>query len=704
MSDADHRSTEGPEPAESLEPAQVAGFAERVLDEVARAVVGKREVLSLVLAGILAKGHVLLEDFPGLGKTLAARSFAGALGLEFSRAQFTPDLLPADLTGSYVYDQRRAEFDFRPGPVFAGLLLADEVNRTPPKTQAALLEAMQEGQVTVEGKTHPLPSPFHVLATANPVEYEGTYPLPEAQLDRFLLRVAFGYPTAGEEHDVLRRRLDRQREEVDIAQVTDAAGLAAAQAAVERVVVDESVARYCVDLVAATRSHPRRPHRRLAARQPRPGADRPGVGGDPRPRLRRPRGRQGRLPCRAGAPDHGQAGPLDDGGVRLAGRRLRADLGRDAAHAGGARGRPPVTSWRPTPALVRACLLGLGGVSLGIVLGQEVLAVLCAPFVVLAATGLASRPRRSPQVAAHLDHRRLHEGQGATSRLDVDDLAGVEHVTRVAARAAHVAASPDVRHGRLPRRRGTADHRIQPASLGSPRGGRRARRAHQPVGGLALGSGAAPRDQPGRAAQDGAVRHPGRGAAARRPRRPAPLAAGGQRHRVRGHPTLRHRRPPASGSTGRSRCAPASCTSSTTRAEQDAGVWLLVDALRDIGVSGGIDGRASTLDLTVRAAAALAEHHVRTGDRVGLLVVAANGARVPLGSGPRHLQRLLGTLARIRTDARSTPPERLDLGTRVRERGPRPVADAVHAAGHRDGQPPARRDVGRRRRHPRGTP
>ena len=256
MSDADHRSTEGPGPAESLEPAQVAGFAERVLDEVARAVVGKREVLSLVLAGILAKGHVLLEDFPGLGKTLAARSFAGALGLEFSRAQFTPDLLPADLTGSYVYDQRRAEFDFRPGPVFAGLLLADEVNRTPPKTQAALLEAMQEGQVTVEGKTHPLPSPFHVLATANPVEYEGTYPLPEAQLDRFLLRVAFGYPTAGEEHDVLRRRLDRQREEVDITQVTDAAGLAAAQAAVERVVVDESVARYCVDLAAATRSHP----------------------------------------------------------------------------------------------------------------------------------------------------------------------------------------------------------------------------------------------------------------------------------------------------------------------------------------------------------------------------------------------------------------------------------------------------------------
>ena len=233
----------------------VAELAERVLEEVGRAVVGKREALTLVLAGILAKGHILLEDFPGLGKTLAARTFAGALGLDFSRAQFTPDLLPADLTGSYVYDQRRGEFDFRPGPVFTGLLLADEINRTPPKTQAALLEAMQEGQVTVEGVTHPLPRPFHVLATANPVEYEGTYPLPEAQLDRFLLRVSFGYPSAGEEYDVLRRRLDRQREEVDVSAVTDAAGLSTMQAAVEQVVVDESVARSCVDLAAATRVH-----------------------------------------------------------------------------------------------------------------------------------------------------------------------------------------------------------------------------------------------------------------------------------------------------------------------------------------------------------------------------------------------------------------------------------------------------------------
>ncbi len=233
-----------------------AQLAEDVLTEVEKAVVGKREALTLVLAGILAGGHVLLEDFPGLGKTLAARSFAQALGLEFTRAQFTPDLLPADLTGSYIYDQRKGEFEFRRGPLFTGLLLADEINRTPPKTQSALLEAMQERQVTVEGQTHRLAAPFHVLATANPVEYEGTYPLPEAQLDRFLLRVSFGYPTAEQEWDVVRRRLDRRQEEVELSPVTDAAGLLAMQAALETVEVDRSVGDYCVALVDATRKHP----------------------------------------------------------------------------------------------------------------------------------------------------------------------------------------------------------------------------------------------------------------------------------------------------------------------------------------------------------------------------------------------------------------------------------------------------------------
>ncbi|MGA7756878.1 MAG: MoxR family ATPase [Ilumatobacteraceae bacterium] len=240
---------------EQLQLEDVSRLAAEVLDEVEVAVVGKREALTLVLAAILAGGHVLLEDFPGLGKTLAARSFAQTLGLDFARAQFTPDLLPADLTGSFVYDQRTGEFVFRHGPLFTGLLLADEINRTPPRTQAALLEAMQEHQITVEGETFVLEPPFHVLATANPVEYEGTYPLPEAQLDRFMMRTSFGYPSVDDEWVVLQKRMDRQREDQTLRQIADASTLLAMQAAVERVTVDESVGRYCVALATATRSH-----------------------------------------------------------------------------------------------------------------------------------------------------------------------------------------------------------------------------------------------------------------------------------------------------------------------------------------------------------------------------------------------------------------------------------------------------------------
>jgi MoxR-like ATPase len=234
----------------------VGGLCHDVLAQVERAVVGKRAALELVLAAVLAGGHVLLQDSPGLGKTLAARTFAQALGLPFRRVQFTPDLLPADITGSFVWDQGAATFQFRPGPLFAGLVLADEINRTPPKTQSALLEAMQERQVTVEGTTFPLEPPFHVIATANPIEYEGTYSLPEAQLDRFLLRVSFDYPEAEDEVRVLGNRLGRAQEAIVVDQVTDAAGLAAAQHAVEQVAVDESLQRYCVALTRATRQAP----------------------------------------------------------------------------------------------------------------------------------------------------------------------------------------------------------------------------------------------------------------------------------------------------------------------------------------------------------------------------------------------------------------------------------------------------------------
>lgn len=238
------------EPLPLDEAARLAGL---VLDQVDRAIVGKRDALTLVLAGVLAGGHVLLEDLPGLGKTLAARSLAQALGLEFRRAQFTPDLLPSDLTGSYIYDQTRSQFVFREGPVFTGLLLADEINRTPPKTQAALLEAMQERQVSVEGHTFALPRPFHVIATANPVEHEGTYPLPEAQLDRFLLRLSFGYPSADEEWEVLSRRIGRKREEQTVDAVLDAGQLLALQATAEEIYVSEAIGRYAIALVDATR-------------------------------------------------------------------------------------------------------------------------------------------------------------------------------------------------------------------------------------------------------------------------------------------------------------------------------------------------------------------------------------------------------------------------------------------------------------------
>ena len=231
--------------------------AERILDEVERAVVGKREPLELILLGLLADGHVLIEDYPGLAKTLMARSFAQAASMRFARIQFTPDLMPSDVTGSSIFNQREADFEFRPGPIFANLLLADEINRAPPKTQAALLEAMQERQVTIEGVTHLLEPPFLVLATQNPIEYEGTYPLPEAQLDRFLLRLDVGYPGREDEWRVLERRIERGHDEVVLEPIVDGPRLIELQRALEQVYVSESVGLYMVDLVAATRASAR---------------------------------------------------------------------------------------------------------------------------------------------------------------------------------------------------------------------------------------------------------------------------------------------------------------------------------------------------------------------------------------------------------------------------------------------------------------
>jgi MoxR-like ATPase len=237
-------------------PRHVAAPAEAILDEVERAVVGKRDVLELVLLALLADGHVLLEDVPGVAKTLIARSFAAATGLRFGRVQFTPDLLPSDVTGSSVFDQRTASFEFRPGPVFCNLLLGDEINRAPPKTQAALLEAMEERQVTADDGTHELERPFLVLATQNPIEYEGTYPLPEAQLDRFLMRLRVGYPTADDEWNMLDARARRGTDAVALNPIIDGQGLRSLQAAVEAVHVGPAVGRYMVALATATRENP----------------------------------------------------------------------------------------------------------------------------------------------------------------------------------------------------------------------------------------------------------------------------------------------------------------------------------------------------------------------------------------------------------------------------------------------------------------
>jgi MoxR-like ATPase len=249
--------TESPSPAattnaDTLTP--TAELARRIVDEVERAVIGKRAVLELVLCGLLADGHVLLDDLPGVAKTLIARSFARAAGLTFSRVQFTPDLLPSDITGATTLDLATNTPVFRSGPVFAQLLLADEINRSPAKTQAALLEAMQERQVTADGTSHRLPEPFLVIATQNPIESEGTYQLPEAQLDRFILSTKVGYPEPESEHEMLRARLARAADDVVLRPITDPAGFVAMQRSVELIEVDERITRYIVNLVSSTRN------------------------------------------------------------------------------------------------------------------------------------------------------------------------------------------------------------------------------------------------------------------------------------------------------------------------------------------------------------------------------------------------------------------------------------------------------------------
>jgi MoxR-like ATPase len=234
----------------------VSETTKQLLQEVSKAVIGKQEVLTNVAIGLLANGHILFEDFPGLAKTLMANTFARALGATFKRIQFTPDLLPTDITGTYVYDEKDNEFKFRQGPIFTNILLADEINRAPPKTQAALLEAMQERQVTIEGVTHILPKPFLVMATQNPIEQEGTYPLPEAQVDRFMMKMSVGYPSRADEKEILLRREARRKDDVDINVITSPEKIILMQNIVEKVHIDPAVMTYIVEIVTRTREDP----------------------------------------------------------------------------------------------------------------------------------------------------------------------------------------------------------------------------------------------------------------------------------------------------------------------------------------------------------------------------------------------------------------------------------------------------------------
>lgn len=231
----------------------VKSITDRVLDEVEKAVIGKRPVLKDIMCAILSGGHVLLEDVPGLAKTLVANSFATALGLDFKRIQFTPDLLPGDISGGYIFDRQQGEFSLRKGPIFSNIILADEINRASPKTQSALLEAMEEKQVSLEGETMLLEEPFIVIATQNPVEYESTFPLPEAQLDRFLLKLSMGYPTKEEEKEILKRRRDRKQKRVELNSVTSLDELLQMRQAVEEIHIDESLDEYIIDIITGTR-------------------------------------------------------------------------------------------------------------------------------------------------------------------------------------------------------------------------------------------------------------------------------------------------------------------------------------------------------------------------------------------------------------------------------------------------------------------
>ena len=527
-----------------MELAQVQELSSEVLDEVEKAVVGKREALELVWLGFLADGHVLLEDYPGLAKTLAARSFAQVLSMRFSRIQFTPDLMPSDVTGSSIWNQRDGDFEFRPGPIFTNLLLSDEINRAPPKTQAALLEAMQERQVTIEGVTHVLEPPFLVIATQNPIEYEGTYPLPEAQLDRFLLRTAFGYPSREGEVDVLARRIERESDDVELRPVVDRETLLSMQRAIERVYVATSVQEYCVDLVAATRASPST-----------------AVGASPRGSLAllklarcraalqsrdyvAPGRRQGDRGSGTRPPPRPPPGAL--GAARLVrGRRSGGARDRSDTPGGRRHGRATHVTRTASPRLIGYASLAAVGLVAALALRRPELAVVAAPFALFLAIG--TRAAREPRITVELEleAERALEGTevGAVFTVDTDRsidrlelLLRLPQAVEVGRRLAGPRSAPssrrDPRAARRPALRALG--RLRPRPRGHP-SSRRAPARH--VGG-ALRAHAATQgvSEP---AHDPAAPRAARDASARGQRG---CAREGRGRRVRRHPRLRSRR------------------------------------------------------------------------------------------------------------------------------------------------------------------
>ena len=410
---------------------ELTAHAESILTEVERAVVGKREALELVLLGILADGHVLLEDFPGLAKTLIARSFAHVTGMTFSRVQFTPDLMPADVTGSSIYNQQRSDFEFRPGPIFANVLLSDEINRAPPKTQAALLEAMQERQVTTEGETRQLEPPFIVLATQNPIEFEGTYPLPEAQLDRFMLRIGVGYPSREHEWEMLERRIERAEDEVELYQVVNRQSVLEMQRAVEQVHIEESLGYYIVDLTVGYEDRPRRAGRCEPAWVPRAAQALALPRRTGRARLRDARRRQGSCGACTRAPALAEAGALGRAPPLGRHRPRRARQRPDAVGRAGGSARPRAMTGVATGKLrVYVFLAGLGLLA-ALALGRPELAALAAPFALFAGLGLALMRPVEVRAPSELDLERQLEERTVTLLMEVSANRAVEHLELV---------------------------------------------------------------------------------------------------------------------------------------------------------------------------------------------------------------------------------------------------------------------------------